>query len=83
MPLTTLPCQDRPELFFADSPQAVEQAKSFCGACPVRELCLAGALERHEVAGVWGGQLLVQGVVVAHKRPRGRPRKNAAGPTAA
>jgi WhiB family redox-sensing transcriptional regulator len=37
--------------------------------------CLAGAIDRHEPWGVWGGQLLVQGAVVARKRPRGRPRK--------
>ena len=38
--------------------------------------CLAGALDRQEPWGVWGGQLFIQGVVVARKRPRGRPRKN-------
>ena len=37
---------------------------------------LAGALERREPWGVWGGQLFVQGSVVARKRPRGRPRKD-------
>jgi hypothetical protein len=31
---------------------------------------LAGALERGEPWGVWGGQLLVQGTLVARKRPR-------------
>ncbi len=36
--------------------------------------CLAGALERREPWGVWGGELFVSGVVVARKRPRGRPR---------
>ena len=44
--------------------------------CPARHACLAGALDRPEPWGVWGGQLFVQGVVVARKRPRGRPRKN-------
>ena len=44
--------------------------------CPARVQCLAGALERQEPWGVWGGQLLVQGAVVARKRPRGRPRKH-------
>jgi len=37
--------------------------------------CLSGALERKEPWGVWGGELFVQGVIVARKRPRGRPRK--------
>ncbi|MDX6310311.1 MAG: WhiB family transcriptional regulator, redox-sensing transcriptional regulator [Nocardioidaceae bacterium] len=72
----TLPCRlNDPELFFAESPADVELAKALCQTCPVRAECLAGALERHEPWGVWGGQLLVAGAVVARKRPRGRPRK--------
>lgn len=73
----SLPCRDYdPELFFAESPDDVELAKSLCHSCPVRAACLAGALERREPWGVWGGELLVQGVVVPRKRPRGRPRKD-------
>lgn len=72
----TLPCRlNDPELFFAESPADVERAKALCLDCPVRELCLAGALERREPWGVWGGELFVSGVVVPRKRPRGRPRK--------
>lgn len=71
-----LPCRSHdPELFFAESPADVELAKSLCQTCPVRLECLAGALERREPWGVWGGQLLVSGEIVARKRPRGRPRK--------
>jgi len=71
-----IPCRNRDaELWFAESPADVELAKSLCGDCPVATACLAGALERREPWGVWGGQLLVQGAVVARKRPRGRPRK--------
>ena len=71
-----LPCRGvDPELFFAESPADVEFAKAVCTACPIREACLSGALERKEPWGVWGGELFVQGVVVARKRPRGRPRK--------
>jgi WhiB family redox-sensing transcriptional regulator len=71
-----LPCRTGDvDLWFAESPAEVETAKSLCGPCPVREACLAGALARREPAGVWGGQLLVAGVVVPRKRPRGRPRK--------
>jgi WhiB family transcriptional regulator, redox-sensing transcriptional regulator len=71
-----IPCRIYgPELFFAESPSDVEYAKSLCRGCPVREACLAGAVERREPWGVWGGELLVQGVVVPRKRPRGRPRK--------
>jgi WhiB family redox-sensing transcriptional regulator len=75
--LNEIPCrvQDA-ELWFAELPAHVEQAKALCRDCPVRTACLAGALERQEPWGVWGGQLFLQGVVVARKRPRGRPRKN-------
>ena len=64
-------------LWFAESPADVELAKSLCGACPVRKACLASALSRQEPWGVWGGELFVHGAIVARKRPRGRPRKNA------
>jgi WhiB family redox-sensing transcriptional regulator len=71
-----LPCRvNEAELFFAESPADVELAKALCRTCPVMAECLAGAIDRHEPWGVWGGQLLVQGAVVARKRPRGRPRK--------
>lgn len=73
---TGLPCHAHPsDLWFAELPEQVETAKALCGACPIREQCLAGALERAEPWGVWGGQLLLSGVVVPRKRPRGRPRK--------
>ena len=72
----TMPCTDEdPELFFAESPSDIELAKLICGSCPLREECLAGALERREPHGVWGGQLFIAGEIVARKRPRGRPRK--------
>ena len=72
----TIPCRSYdPEVFFAESPADVEYAKALCGECPVRAACLQGALERREPWGVWGGELFIQGVVVARKRPRGRPRK--------
>ena len=70
-----LPCTEDPELFFAESPQDVEQAKAMCRGCPARLACLAGALERREPWGVWGGELLMHGAIVPRKRPRGRPRK--------
>ena len=71
-----LPCTDDPELFFAESPDDVEFAKSLCMGCAVRLTCLAGALERREPWGVWGGELFLRGQVVPRKRPRGRPRKD-------
>jgi WhiB family transcriptional regulator, redox-sensing transcriptional regulator len=70
-----LPCRDEPELFFAESPDDVELAKSMCKGCAARIACLAGAIERGEPWGVWGGELLLRGEVVPRKRPRGRPRK--------
>ena len=73
---TDLPCWTAdPDLWFAEAPSDVEEAKALCVPCPLREACLAGALERAEPWGVWGGQLVVRGVVVPRKRPRGRPRK--------
>ena len=72
-----LPCRvNNPELWFAESPSDVELAKALCTDCPVQAMCLAGALERREPWGVWGGELFLQGVVIPRKRPRGRPRKN-------
>ncbi|MGI8491243.1 MAG: WhiB family transcriptional regulator, partial [Acidimicrobiales bacterium] len=40
------------------------------------EPCLTGAIERREPWGVWGGQLFVNGRMLAQKRKRGRPQKN-------
>ncbi len=71
-----LPCMDDPDLFFAESPEDVECAKDLCRSCPARLACLAGALERREPWGVWGGQLFLRGEIVPRKRPRGRPRKD-------
>jgi WhiB family redox-sensing transcriptional regulator len=71
-----LPCRVQdPDLWFADSPAQLEQAKSLCTECPVRAACLAGALDRGEPWGVWGGEIFDRGAVIARKRPRGRPRK--------
>jgi WhiB family redox-sensing transcriptional regulator len=70
-----LPCRREPELFFAETPTDVELAKALCVGCPIQVQCLAGALERREPWGVWGGELFSQGVVIPRKRPRGRPRK--------
>jgi WhiB family redox-sensing transcriptional regulator len=70
-----LPCRDDPDLFFAESPEDVEFAKSLCQMCALRVACLSGAKARREPWGVWGGELFAEGVVVPRKRPRGRPRK--------
>ena len=74
-----LPCHTGdPDLFFAERPDDLERAKALCVACPVKAACLAAALDRGEPWGVWGGEIFDQGVVIARKRPRGRPRKVAA-----
>jgi WhiB family redox-sensing transcriptional regulator len=75
-PRRTLPCRaGDPDLWFAESPAQLEHAKTLCAQCPARSVCLAGALERGEPWGVWGGEIFDHGVVIARKRPRGRPRK--------
>lgn len=75
VPDVETPCRQDPELWFAEEPADVELAKQLCLQCPVRAMCLAGAQERGEPCGVWGGELFVAGHIVARKRPRGRPRK--------
>jgi WhiB family transcriptional regulator, redox-sensing transcriptional regulator len=76
-----LPCQTHdPELWFAEAPAKLERAKALCAQCPARLACLAGAMERAEHSGVWGGQIFQRGHVVSHKRPRGRPRRDTVTP---
>ena len=72
-----LPCQVHdPDLWFAEAPAALEFAKTLCAGCPAQQMCLAGALDRGEPCGVWGGQIFQHGRIVSHKRARGRPRKD-------
>lgn len=71
-------CSDRrgslTHLFFSDDTVELARARAICSACAVRELCLHRARSRSEPYGIWGGELLIDGVVVADKRGRGRPR---------
>ena len=62
-------------LFFSDDDFDIARAKAICSKCGLAEACLVGALERGEVAGVWGGQLIEEGEIVVLKRRRGRPPK--------
>ncbi len=62
-------------LFFSDNIHDISRAKAMCGLCPLQEQCLADALEREEPWGVWGGELLSGGRIIANKRPAGRPPK--------
>lgn len=76
-PQQLTPCmEEEPEMWFADTPDGVEFAKALCGTCPLKQVCLEGALARQEPWGVWGGELFDRGVVIPRKRPRGRPRKH-------
>lgn len=76
-----LPCRREDlRLWFSDVPAELEVAKVHCQACPVRIACLAGALERREPYGVWGGEIFERGTITAHKRPRGRPPRTARSP---
>ena len=60
-------------VFFSDEWVDVQRAKAICAKCSDARDCLQGALEREEPWGVWGGEQLEMGRVVAVRRPRGRP----------
>jgi WhiB family redox-sensing transcriptional regulator len=80
-PRVNLPCQlNDPDLWFADAPADLELAKALCAHCPARLICLAGAIDRHEPFGVWGGHIFHRGRIVTFKRQRGRPRKHSTAP---
>jgi len=64
-------------LFFSDQLDDIARAKAICAMCPLVEPCFEGALARREPWGVWGGRLFFNGKVLAYKRKRGRPPKNA------
>lgn len=71
-----IPCRSgNPELWFAEQAPQIAEAKTLCASCPIVAACLQGALDRQEPWGVWGGQVFVDGEIVAQKRGRGRPRK--------
>jgi WhiB family redox-sensing transcriptional regulator len=66
---------DLTSLFFSEELQDIAAAKRICAECPVMAECLEGALDRREPWGVWGGQLIAHGRILANKRRRGRPPK--------
>ena len=70
--------QNDPDIWFAEDPAVLEEAKALCQGCPLQTACLSTALARREPWGVWGGEILERGVVIGRKRPRGRPRKDIA-----
>ena len=60
-------------LFFSDVNVDIARAKAICRRCSLADACLRGALEREEPWGVWGGELIESGRIIADRRPRGRP----------
>ena len=78
-PLTDAACRTAEgslaSTFFSEELQDIAKAKSICATCPAIAPCLEGAIERREPWGVWGGQLFLNGKVLAVKRRRGRPPK--------
>ena len=63
-------------LFFSDDDHELARAKAICRPCGLKATCLAGAIEREEPYGIWGGMLVLDGVAVEVKRKRGRPPKH-------
>jgi hypothetical protein len=70
-------CRREPvgDLFFSEQIADIARAKAICATCPLLEPCLRGAVIRREPWGVWGGQLFLNGHILAQKRKRGRPPK--------
>jgi WhiB family redox-sensing transcriptional regulator len=44
-----------PEIFFPPNDDPARKARQICSMCPVRDECLAYALEAKEEFGIWGG----------------------------
>ena len=44
-----------PDLWFSHAPHDIAQAKAICHGCPDQAQCLAGAVQRRETYGIWGG----------------------------
>lgn len=60
-------------LFFSDDDFDVARAKAVCRTCKLQVSCRQGALDRGEAYGVWGGVLLIDGVIARFPQRRGRP----------
>jgi WhiB family transcriptional regulator, redox-sensing transcriptional regulator len=70
-------CRFHPEIDFFGKPWRLAAAQAVCVTCPVRDECLAYAMEWEEPDGVWGGLTPSQRRALRPKRGRGRPRKDA------
>jgi WhiB family transcriptional regulator, redox-sensing transcriptional regulator len=77
-PVNDVPCRSlNADLWFAEDVASTSRAQQLCQRCPLQTACLAGALERKEPVGVWGGELFDKGQIVAGHKPKGRPRNDA------
>jgi WhiB family redox-sensing transcriptional regulator len=69
-------CRGRPEVnFFPTQGEPATPAKAVCAECPVREPCLAFAIDEHIDMGIWGGQSARdrrRGRAGAERTPRGQ-----------
>ena len=57
----------------------IEEAKSICNICPVREECLEFALQRHtrqDSYGIWGGYTLTERRRILRQRKHGARRSS-------
>ena len=54
-PEQALCAQADPEAWFPEAGERAEAAKAICARCPVQAPCLAYALDRPELRGIWGG----------------------------
>mgnify|MGYP000066526316 CR=1 FL=1 len=50
------PCAGHTALWFSRDRDEIRAAKAICRTRPHRYPCLAGAIERDEPCGVWGGE---------------------------
>jgi hypothetical protein len=75
--------QADPEIFFPPKGSPGTEAKQICTVCPVREECLAYAIEADEEFGIWGGlnraeRLHVRQALETRKPPSGTASQGAA-----
>jgi WhiB family redox-sensing transcriptional regulator len=72
-----LPCHGlNPDTFFSRRPEDIAAAKRACPGCFFRQECLGHALREAEPWGIWGGETILEGAVVAELRRQGRPPKS-------
>lgn len=68
-------CVGKTRLFFSYAADEQAYAKSICGRCPHLDECHAGAVERGETHGVWGGQVFEKHSRAAWRREQKQRRE--------